>query len=723
MANIKITDLTAYTSPADTDVLPIVDVGADVTKKVSVGEIVGTVSGDVNVATDGTSSIAAGAIVNADVNASAAIAGTKISPDFGSQAVTTTGLISANGRVSFPLGSAAAPSLYPGSDTNTGIYSPGADQVAVSTGGTGRLFVDSTGVITTETGFTSSRFNIVNPNSVSTYDRLLAIRNGSLSTAFLGVGLDSFYVASGSGSPMVFCTSSDGGVSGTSVPTNERLRIDSSGRLLVGTSTTDSSFNSGIQIAGIGGSNAGSQLISRFSADAASPTLWFQKSRGASVGTNTIVNNGDDLGLIGFYGASGSTVNEAARVTAQVDGTPGASNDMPGRLVFYTTAAAASSPTERMRITSAGNVGIGTTSVGFGAIDHGVHIYGSGAQEGIRLETTNGSGGILEIYAENGGNTLDTRGSGYIRFNNVATEWGRWDSSGRLLVGTSTARGNFFNHIISSAFNVEVSTDNSIEFAGIRNRNDINGGAILLAKSRGTTAGSNTIIQSGDELGRVSFQGSDGSEFVEGALIQAQVDGTPGSNDMPGRLVFSTTASGASSPTARLTIASNGDFRVANTGFFHPVTDNAVSLGLSGFRWSAVWAANGTIQTSDERAKADITNATLGSDFIKALRPVSYRWIEGGKRDTGERDEDNNYIYESVSGTRTHWGFIAQEVKQAVDDAGVDFGGWVLTDKDDPDSQQALRYDQFIAPLTKALQEALEKIETLEAKVAALESA
>lgn len=89
--------------------------------------------------------IADGTIINADVNASAAIAGTKISPDFGSQAVTTTGLISADGKVSFPLGTAALPSLYPGSDTNTGIYSPGADQVAISTNGSERLRIDSSG--------------------------------------------------------------------------------------------------------------------------------------------------------------------------------------------------------------------------------------------------------------------------------------------------------------------------------------------------------------------------------------------------------------------------------------------------------------------------------------------------------------------------------------------------------------------------------------------------
>ena len=152
-----------------------------------------------------------------------------------------------------------------------------------------------------------------------------------------------------------------------------------------------------------------------------------------------------------------------------------------------------------------------------------------------------------------------------------------------------------------------------------------------------------------------------------------------------------------------------------------PWSDNTYSSGESGARWSAVWAANGTIQTSDQREKTEITNSSLGSDFIKSLRPVSYKWVEGGKRDTGEVDEENHTIYESVPGERTHWGFLAQEVKQAVDAAGVDFGGWVLTDKDDPDSQQALRYDQFIAPLTKALQEALAKIETLETRLAALE--
>jgi hypothetical protein len=87
MATTKITDLTAYTDPVNTDVLPIVDVTSDVTKKVS--------------------------IANLMKNAS--------------------------------LGTAAAPSIAFDGDPDSGLFSPGANQVAVATNGTGRLFVDASG--------------------------------------------------------------------------------------------------------------------------------------------------------------------------------------------------------------------------------------------------------------------------------------------------------------------------------------------------------------------------------------------------------------------------------------------------------------------------------------------------------------------------------------------------------------------------------------------------
>ena len=87
MANVKITELTALTDPASTDVLPIVDVVADVTKKVTIADL----------------------LENAG------------------------------------SGTAAAPGIAFDGDSNTGIYRPGANQVAISTGGNGRVFIDSSG--------------------------------------------------------------------------------------------------------------------------------------------------------------------------------------------------------------------------------------------------------------------------------------------------------------------------------------------------------------------------------------------------------------------------------------------------------------------------------------------------------------------------------------------------------------------------------------------------
>jgi hypothetical protein len=63
----------------------------------------------------------------------------------------------------------------------------------------------------------------------------------------------------------------------------------------------------------------------------------------------------------------------------------------------------------------------------------------------------------------------------------------------------------------------------------------------------------------------LSFSGSDGSAFIEGAQIKAEVDGTPGADDMPGRLVFSTTADGASSPTERVRLTNSGALLVGTT--------------------------------------------------------------------------------------------------------------------------------------------------------------
>jgi hypothetical protein len=126
------------------------------------------------------------------------------------------------------------------------------------------------------------------------------------------------------------------------------------GNVLINTTTAAGYvYSSGrIQLAGTTEATSVASLA-RFSANAGSPILNFAKSRGASIGTNIVVQSNDDYGILAFVGADGTSYVEAARIRAQVDGTPN-TNDMPGRLVFSTTASGSSSPTERVRINNAG---------------------------------------------------------------------------------------------------------------------------------------------------------------------------------------------------------------------------------------------------------------------------------------------------------------------------------------------------------------------------------
>ena len=152
-------------------------------------------------------------------------------------------------------------------------------------------------------------------------------------------------------------------------------------------------------------------------------------------------------------------------------------------------------------------------------------------------------------------------------------ERARIDSSGRLLVGTSTARSNFYNSTISAGVQIEGTTGDAASLAIIADRS----GAppkLILAASGGSTIGSNAVVASGNGAGSISFQASDGTEFVQLAEINADVDGTPGANDMPGRLVFSTTADGASSPTERMRITSGGFAKHSNNGTYNNATAN-----------------------------------------------------------------------------------------------------------------------------------------------------
>ena len=119
----------------------------------------------------------------------------------------------------------------------------------------------------------------------------------------------------------------------------------------------------------------------------------------------------------------------------------------------------------------------------------------------------------------------------------------------------------------------------------VRNTTPGGGGAILeLTATRGSDVNSYTILQSGDGVGSVVFGGADGNEFVPAASIVARVDGTPGDNDMPGRLVFNTTADGASSATERMRLTSDGYLRMASgTGGIQFGGDTAAANALDDY--------------------------------------------------------------------------------------------------------------------------------------------
>ena len=141
----------------------------------------------------------------------------------------------------------------------------------------------------------------------------------------------------------------------------------------------------------------------------------------------------------------------------------------------------------------------------------------------------------------------------------VGSEILRIDSGGRLLIGASSSRDN------DVYLQLEGVGYQSATMQITRNSNNADGGGIYIAKTRGTADGQSTIVQDDDELGYINFRGADGTDAnTNAATIQAFCDGTPGSNDMPGRLVFSTTADGASSSTERLRIASNGQVRIGD---------------------------------------------------------------------------------------------------------------------------------------------------------------
>ena len=137
--------------------------------------------------------------------------------------------------------------------------------------------------------------------------------------------------------------------------------------------------------------------------------------------------------------------------------------------------------------------------------------------------------------------------------------------------------------------------------------------------------------------------------------------------------------------------------------------DNQVTIGKASnvvqneFDTDAAWS-----RTSDIRKKRNIKDDTLGLAFINNLRTVTHQWKPSNEfpEEWQEYSQENNMDLDAVM-----HGFIAQEVKEALDKAGVDtFTGW----KERTDGSQTVSREMFIMPLVKAIQELSTKVEDLE---------
>jgi hypothetical protein len=157
-----------------------------------------------------------------------------------------------------PLGSAAAPTFTFSGDTNTGIYSPGADQVAVATNGTGRLFVASDGKIGIG-GTPSNPLDVfgsatlgIRYKSSGSYAGILADNSSGTGGGYFGAyqngtqkaifGVTAAFIGDTSGDAGIFAETGQGIRFFTNGSAAEKVRVDVSGRLLVGTSSSSSDF-------------------------------------------------------------------------------------------------------------------------------------------------------------------------------------------------------------------------------------------------------------------------------------------------------------------------------------------------------------------------------------------------------------------------------------------------------------------------------------------------
>jgi hypothetical protein len=272
------------------------------------------------------------------------------------------------------------------------------------------------------------------------------------------------------------------------------------------------------------------------------------------------------------------------------------------------------------------------------------------------------------------------------------------------------------------------------------NSNDTLSPMIMFGKTRGAALNGTTVAAAGDAIGSIVFNPSDGTADLNAmghtaAAIDAVVESGIGTNDVPAALRFYTNPGGeSSSERARITggglvfigktvssLAETGiEFHPSGIGYFTSTDtaqayfnrENTNGVQLQGrLDNSNVWSisTNANSLASDRNFKKDITDLQLGLDFVKKLKPKTFRF---------KMDKETDPLMT---------GLIAQDLEQSLTDAGVEKNSMTLVQheptEDESQSQYMVDYSKLIPVLIKGMQEQQALIETLEAKVKALEEA
>jgi len=355
-----------------------------------------------------------------------------------------------------------------------------------------------------------------------------------------------------------------------------------------------------------------------------------------------------------------------------------------------------------------GRVGIGTTNPATT-----LEVAGAAAHIRITDSDTAGTTGI-DFYDSNGTADVELEvgnSTQYFAIKTAGSEAMRIDSSGNVGIGTTSpnqkldvdgnlaVRGKMVTGL--STFTQEPWANSTIALGnyGFVGTEGSYGTSLVWNWERGTDSG---------------YYSLGVNSYTSAAGIHMRNDGI--------RFQFDSSWGATSEPTTRMQVLATGVniLTQVQSQRILPFSDNTYNLGDGVLRWANIYGATGSVNSSDIRDKTDILDLDYGLEFIQSLRPVKYRF--------DDRDAE-------APGVRTHMGFIAQEVAEAMGQEATNRGVWtstlnsVLETTDEEGNtititrdRQGLRYSEFIAPIVKSVQELSSMVATLTARIEALET-